>query len=183
MNRLACAALLTVAGASALTAQTPRRNGLGMSFSLSGPGSFASILVPINIAPRRRLEPELTFNKSETDQGTTRIEARTIGVAVGLLFFLPDRDATRIYLGPRVGTMMTKAQFSDPFGGSGESDRWDCYGRFVAGGEHMFSPHFSIGGEARLTYFRAGDPDGTGITLTATDSYGTGAAAFIRWYF
>lgn len=175
--------LLAVAlfASSRLDAQTaPGPVGLGTAITVQGQGTGFAIHVPMALGPRRRLEPEVALQRTSNNQTTTM----TLLVGTGFLFLSRPREGTRLYVGPRFGVATTRTRIVDPFTGTTRLKRLDWYVRAVAGAEHLLSPHFSLGGEARLTYLHIGETTGGGgLPGPGLSQIGTGAAALLRWYF
>jgi hypothetical protein len=146
-----------------------------------------------------RLEPIIGWHHGSAEQTSNSSTSPNNGVSLASTDFLlglglfgtvhPGGAATLIYYGPRIGLAWTKQTLTDQSANSLTDKQKDWFLTFVVGGEHRIS-HFSVGGDAGLSYFKAGKPEfqqtGTAV-FTTTDaggwSIGTTASAFVRWYF
>ena len=168
-------------------------------------GITTSLLVPVMIGQRFRLQPSVGYLRASLERtsspftSSSRVKRLTLGLAAHYLF--PVKDALRIYLGGGVGLGWSKVEdrSSDGQGRSFSSTekRTDRLLNAVAGGEYFFSPRFSVGGEVRLDYVTFGDPESSQIIIpppplppipppNVTEDLSvtqTSAQITVRWYF
>jgi len=172
------AVLVSLVAASAAQAQVPdRAAGLGVSLNPSAliisddestlmlPVGFGNIYVPI-IAGPLKIEPEVgiwhtSSSTSSSYSGISYSSSSTttlLRVGVGVFRFVRVGGGTALYVGPRVA--MVRASTSEKCSpgctaSSSHQTNWS-YGLAI-GGEHFFSPHFSLGGEVQLNYIKIGN--------------------------
>jgi hypothetical protein len=190
--------------ASAAQTQEPfTRAGFGVAFLAASPvGSVtgpSALYIALPTSATFRLEPIIGWHHGSAEQTSNSSTSPNNGVSLASTDFLlglglfgtvhPGGAATLIYYGPRIGLAWTKQTLTDQSANSLTDKQKDWFLTFVVGGEHRIS-HFSVGGDAGLSYFKAGKPEfqqtGTAV-FTTTDaggwSIGTTASAFVRWYF
>ena len=195
-----------------LTAQVPRPGlGVGVSldltptsdFSLLGNLKFSARTVnlhfPISVGRTFRLEPMVGYahesQKITVNGASIEASATVWRLGLGLLYQLRAHGDFQAYAGGRVGIRhrSQKASQSDPNNPPPQSVKASQSDKFIAavfGGEFYFSPHFSLGGEAQLSYTDDGDiktsqtpPPGPGPTQTESGSQlETGGLIVVRWY-
>jgi hypothetical protein len=149
-----------------------------------GVGMNATIVVPFAASPNLRIEPEFGyFRATEEDKnGTTETETATSWrVGVGI-FPLKIIDSFTLYYGGRVGYI------SQTFGYEAGSVNLEetTTGFYIApalGGEHSFSNHFSIGGEAQVVYATLSTDSEFTDDKTDRSLINTRVLVFIRFYF
>lgn len=117
------------------------------------------ILVPIRVNPKFTLEPELSLMRFSQDFGGSTSSFSQTRVGVGFLGEIGEPEgAMRPYIGVRIG--MTRISAEEPSGPSTTSTitttGWTFAG--VVGGQHFFSPGFSLGGEVQLGRTGFGEP-------------------------
>lgn len=186
---LALFVLMPVSG----DAQTLTRAGLGVGLA---PGAVLGtvsthVYVPLAFGTTR-VEPGIVLasarRQAEID-GQTRVSSQTAARAeIGVLRELGGSDATRVYVGPRLGAFRITDRY-DPLDGEESIIRLTGFSLAGAGGaEHFLSDRFSIGGEAQLIAFLFSeaerippseffDREERNIVLL------TNALFFVRWYF
>lgn len=198
--------LVIVASVSALGAQeTKSKFGLGATFNpgaLSIPGEaetvltqagFNNVLMPIR-GQGFTFEAEFGLLRSTTERqvqtGPTtsitvknKISNKRLGV--GVLKHLARRDNLEPYFAPRVGFIFASAE--EPQGGSNtKTSSSNFYATGGAGAQYFFSDHFTLGGEAQLTYTKLGKPKVTGTTFpppSEGSAITTLGVIAIRWYY
>jgi hypothetical protein len=100
--------------------------------------------------------------------------------------FVRVGGGTALYVGPRV--VMIRESSSTSFTGSPGSSSHQTNWSFglAIGGEHFFSPHFSLGGEVQLNYISIGDtvyePSGGPTPSTSNSMITNNGLIFIRLY-
>jgi hypothetical protein len=149
------AALMCVSG-SALAVDA----GLG----ISSRSDDSTIYIPINVSERFRIEPMLSYENhrqaysyslySDTFEVTDEATVWTLGA--GLFGIAQLGDSANVYYGGRIGYRSAKNDSNYVVSGVPQSGApQEMSGYLVApaiGIEYRFSKHFSIGGEAALTY-------------------------------
>jgi len=170
----ACLQLLLLASSAFAQDAKPGRIGLGISISdvgevvVAGTGNTPSsvitptILVPINITSRFRVEPEMGFYwNTFTNEATSAVPARTrksnsIHVGTGA-FWLSSTERFTLSYGARVAYI--RYTQSDVGSSGTESFNFPTFpGFFLApavGGEYFLSDHLSLGGEVQVRYTRS----------------------------
>lgn len=154
------AAVLSVPG-SALAAEV----GLGVSIK----SSDSTIYVPINVSESFRIEPMLQYVNETSEDRLLPDTPYTIAasydttqwiVGAGLFGVTKLADSASVYYGGRIGYQSVKNEIaytgSLPPGYTRPASSSDEYDGYLlaptVGLEYHFSEHFSIGGEAALTY-------------------------------
>lgn len=191
MRRLCWLALLPLA-ALPLRAQEHHRP-FGVGFILNR----STFLLPLELGHAITLEPEIgVYRYSQSSPTSTdsfsspTVNARTWDVTAGvaLLFALPERGNVRPYVGPRGGFTIYDYR-SEPSGGTPitakETDWW--VGGAV-GAQYFFSPHFSLGGEASVTYTYVGNTKYDPPYISSGNHYiirriVTDGDLIVRWFF
>jgi Outer membrane protein beta-barrel domain len=200
--------LVVVPAAVFAQSATRPRVGLGVSVSdvgelvvVGGTGSTSpsvitpTILVPINVTSRFRVEPQVGFYWNSavntTSVGTqTQTETRTSSVLhVGSgVFGLTSTERFTVYYGGRVAYL--RVTQSDVTGSSPNAYTYPTApGYFVApvvGGEYFLSDHLSLGGEVQVRYTsstfdaNANNRVQSNITSKTASTHG---AFVLRFYF
>lgn len=182
--RIATALLLAAAPLAAQQAAGAAgpRIGLGLTLNATNllvfdsdellflPAGFNNFLVPIQVNQRLTVEPEFgVFHSSASSSGSgssSSSRSTNLRVGVGLLTSMAERGGLRPYFGPRVGVVRSSSSSHSTFSGGGSSDltskQNSWYASGVVGAQYFFSRHFSLGGEAQLTYLHLGQPEETG---------------------
>ena len=172
------AALAVLAAASAAQAQVPDHGvGLGVSLNPAAivaegaegtlllPAGFGNIYLPIIAGPHLKFEPEFgiwrTSSSSSFAGSSSSSSSTLLRVGAGLFRFVRVGGGTALYVGPRV--VMIRESSSTSFTGSPGSSSHQTNWSFglAIGGEHFFSPHFSLGGEVQLNYISVGTEEQT----------------------
>ena len=169
------------------------------------PVGLGNIYFPLVIG-NFKLEPEFgiaRFSSSFSGAGFSRKETATaLRAGIGFSYVgttaenraRRDRqeDWFRFYVGPRVGIvrLSSSSEFSGP--GFPLDERSESQTNLVlelaTGGEYLFSSHFSLGGEVRVSYISIGDvketpgPPAGGGELSES-ILTTSALVLLRWYF
>ncbi len=174
MNRLILAPLmllsLVVSSSMAQSSAVDKAATFGLGFSVqqrlvgeSDPVyygfDYSNVLVPITWGSKLRTEFELGFwryARSWEQSGQGMSNGR---LSVGIYFLQPRLNEKMIfYFGPRIGlnrfTHWHESEYSSPNRQSQSRTDWNFDAAF--GGEYYLSRHFSLGGEARLLYYRFG---------------------------
>jgi hypothetical protein len=202
-HRILLCSLQTLLCLSMVFAQETRpRIGLGVSLNPTAllalsstlvsfvPVGLSNIFVPIELSKEFRIEPEfgILTTSDEHPGGTAQVKSSSslIRLGIGVLRVFPVDDSYNLYVGPRLGLLLTSSTSqSGSFPETGQSET-DFYVGLVTGGEHMFSSHFSMGGEVQLNYVSFGTPTYTPSSPTGTQSrsmFTNNALMFFRWYF
>ena len=176
--------------------------GVGLAFLAENPiGQItgrSTLYVPIATGPSFRVEPTLgwahtsehvtTSDPTSPANGISQSSSALL-VGVGLFGIKRLGSGTLLYYGPRIGIAWGRVQDTDQSGNSLKQSQTDWFAEGALGGEHRIS-HFSVGGEVDLSYRHMGDPsfEQTGAPTFSSagvggSSVGTGASAFVRWYF
>lgn len=196
---LLAAGLVVLPGAAPAQQQTPTGFTLGIGVflnpgalvtddgdlnSLFLPVGLGNFTIPILVANRIRIEPELGYTKVGSTfefpdgSSTSSMSVSRYGLNGHVVLF--DRGGLRPYAGLRVGTIRASESYaytSGSFQDEGKRTRSDWYVGAALGGEYFFSPHFSLGGEVQLNRVGIGDekedgapsePDNDSVTLWST---------------
>ena len=197
---LAAIAMLTIAA----TADAQERGvtfGIGTSLNPTAiftgdgdlvllPVGLGNIYFPLIIGSSFKLEPEfglLRLSEKTTD-GTTSSEssATLTRLGIGAFWVTPIRESFRAYVGPRVGIVRNSESSRFGTGPERKVTQTDLVLELVTGGEHLFSSHFSLGGEVRLTYINVGErevtPPSPSPSQQSRSILTTNALILLRWY-
>lgn len=176
--RLLVLSVVTAVLASPLDAQSKTsRVGVGVSLDVTPtgewslfeefrfPGRTGNIHVPIQVSRNLRLEPMLGYahehQRSTSGGSSLDVSATLWRLGIGVLYQLPAKGDFRAYAGARLGLRhrSQKLRQEDPSFPTATSKAWqnDKFLAAVFGGEFFLSPHFSLGGEAQLSYTDLGD--------------------------
>ena len=204
MRIMSLAAIAVLAAASATQAQVPDHGiGLGVSLSPSAlvevssqttimlPIGFGNFYLPIIAGPHLKLEPEfgIWHTSSSTSYGGSSWSSSgaILRVGAGVFRLLRVGGGTALYVGPRVAMVRNSdSQTSSASTTSSHQTNWS-FGLAI-GGEHFFSPHFSLGGEVQLNYISVGkqevEPNPNPGTTPSTDEHmiTNNGLIFIRLY-
>lgn len=204
MSRVSSLASLALVAASALGAQEPSRTvGFGTSFNpgaliIPGEGEllvfqtgFNNILFPFR-GQNFTFEPEFGLFRTSSEEkstfGTFTSSFTNVRLGVGILKHMEKRENLEPYAGPRFGVVRSTSKETSPFGGSSEqttkANSWYLSG--VLGAQYFFTKHFSLGGEAQLTYTSVGSTTTTGSSNPPDESrsvIGTAGLVLLRCYF
>jgi len=176
-------------------AQSKTKVGIGIAIidmqqifeaQLSGGGYFSStITVPINASSTFRVEPELGFaiSTDEFKSGSFTDEETTSSWKIGVgLFGLKKFEIFTLYYGGRVG-FLTQSVTED---NGTDTDEMGSTGFYLApalGGEHYFSDHFSLGGEAQIVYTSIATEPEDGDWEQNLSVINTRVLVFVRFFF
>lgn len=129
-------------------------------------------------------EPEIGLARVSQQEGTNETETSLWRVGLGLLMETGEREQLRPYIGARAGILKGSTEFTSPFGPPPKIsiDGWYVIG--MAGAQHYFTRHFSLGGEAQLMH-QSLDAEATGGFNSTVSASGlsTQAVMTIRWYY
>jgi hypothetical protein len=154
-----------------------------ISFDEGFIGGGTTLLVPININGRFKLEPELGFGRNSTDGDDFEISTSQFTVGVGILAMAPRGDFA-LYGGGRLRyTKFTQELDFGGFGGSREQSSSSFGIAPVVGGEHFFSRWFSLGAEAGIEYRTFGSEEDGDEDDADRSSIATLGSVFARFYF
>ncbi len=149
-----------------------------------GIGANATIVVPVFMSANFRLEPEIgyfTATQEETNGDTETSTATSWRIGVGI-FPQKTYDDFILYYGGRVGYLSQSEKYEEGTYNYEENTS----GFFIApaiGGEHFFSDHFSIGGEAQLVYATLDGDNNQNDDKISLNLFNTRVLAFFRFYF
>jgi opacity protein-like surface antigen len=196
-------ALVALVAATAAQAQVPDRAvGLGVSLNPSAiivdgsegtlmlPVGFGNIHIPIIAGPHLKIEPEFGIwrtSSSYSGTGTSSSSTSTLlRVGAGVFRFVRVGGGTALYVGPRVAMVRTSSSSTYSGGTPSSSHQTNWSFGLAIGGEHFFSPHFSLGGEVQLNYIKLGTEEHEPST-PSTSSYSShmisnNGLVFIRLY-
>jgi hypothetical protein len=177
MRITSLAALAVLAAVSAAQAQVPDHAvGLGVSLSPSAlvdmssqttlvlPVGFGNIYLPIIAGPNFKIEPEFgiwrTSSSTDYSGSSASFSGTLLRVGAGLFRFVRVGGGTALYVGPRVA-MVRSSDSQTSSGITSSSHQTDWSFGLAIGGEHFFSPHFSLGGEVQLNYISVGTEEQT----------------------
>lgn len=213
MSRILPIGLVLLVLSQAAQAQEKRPQvGVGVSLDVTPTGDFSlfdelhltgrtgNIHVPIQVAPRVRLEPMIGYahESQETTNGSATFKASGTlwRVGVGLLFQLSSHEDFQAYAGGRVGLARRSAKFTDsdpnfPPPTTTKASQKNTFLAAALGGEFYFSPRFSLGGEAQLVYTDLGDVKASANPAPPFPTPGVGESGnelttagliVVRWY-
>lgn len=183
----AAAGMVCLAGAANAQAPTPTQDGqtrfgVGISLAPSAlvlagsnqqssylPIGLGDLFFPILIGRSFKLEAEAGILKasSETSSNgsTSTAKGTSLRLGVGAFKVMPlPGGATQMYIGPRVllvSTSVSASYSSGGFSSDQSTDQTDWVIGLALGGEHFFTPHFSLGGELQVNYVTFGTPSHT----------------------
>jgi hypothetical protein len=173
MKKMALVMVFVCLSGSALAADF----GLGVSVR----SGDATIYMPIDISEAFRIEPMLQYEyrKSEYTLFDDTIASTNTGtlwaVGVGLFGVTQLAESASVYYGGRVSYMSSESESSYlgtlPGGAVLAPESRESDGIVLAptlGLEYHFSEHFSIGGEAALTYTNAENDDESSERISTT---------------
>lgn len=157
------AGMLVFAG----TAQAQKPGVLGIGVAI-GPADLApsseeslptaTIMFPMNFGAFR-LEPVLGIVRGSLEFGGDEESISQITLGVGAYFQSWTTDNFLLYGGPRLGIIRNSMSFESSPDPEESVTSTDKFLGAAIGGEHFFSKHFSLGAEARLTHYIAGEPE------------------------
>jgi len=153
------------------------------------PFGVSAILLPIRVSGKMMLEPEIGIIRvkysSTSATGSTEYAFTNVRLGTGILAQLARRGALRPYAGPRVGIERRSTRSVSSATGTDKTTQtnWSLSG--VLGAQHYFTEHFSLGGEAQLSYVKFGNQEtsGFGEPVSGRTLVHTTAVAMLRWYF
>ena len=151
---------------------------------IEGAGPPATeIFIPINISPTLRIEPEIGFFQSSSENENFKSSSKSFSFGLGI-FRMNLKDGINLYYGARLGLTRTSSSFEYSYNGSA-TDEQSVEGFFIAptvGGEYFLNNSFTLGGEAQLRYASSSGKDEDDEEMT-TSTTATRALLFIRFYF
>jgi hypothetical protein len=179
MKKLLIAAFAVAAATIAQAQEARQQVGVGVSINPFEAGAFSTgaaalptveVYVPINVTPKLRIEPSLGILTNDVNNGTS---TRDVTLGVGVFYVQRLAAPFDLYMGGRL-----KLNFAHRETTNGGSDSGtDVLLAGALGGEHYFSPHFSLGAEAQLG-FRSNSGASGDNTVVFTTGLG-----FFRFYF
>jgi hypothetical protein len=189
LSRTSLLVLLLASLLTALPSQAQEaRVGLGVGISPSSLNvvDVDRLLAPLSIylpvvTPSFRLEPEIGLLRGSSSDDDFESTSTAFSMGAGLFLNRPMDASTLLYGGVRLGTLFLSDTIESEFGDEDES-RTDFFVGPSAGGEHFFSDHFSLGGEAQVLYTSFGDEEDEGEDASRS-VLRTRALFFVRWYF
>ena len=153
-----------------------KEKSIGIGISLSNiVGVFDDSLViylPIHTSSKFRLEPEIGFNLYSDSFGIWNNTSVSLSIGCGF-FAVKNKGKFNIYYGVRNGFIINS------YSTNGRSSRTDLFFSPALGGEYLFSKHFSLGGEAQISYILIGIGEGG----ENASELRTKPLFFLRWYF
>jgi len=193
--RIGIAAIAALITTGVAEAQKPGKFGVGVSIgqplaidlSAGELRPQVSFSFPMILTAAFRLEPELGYFSFDDSNEFEETEFSSITFGVGGYYLMNRRDNFLMYVGPRLGVH----RFSESIKSIGDPEesftRTDIFFGVGLGGEHFFSPHLSLGAEARLTYTSRGETDREPSDGPSTKEDGSSKATegrlFVRFYF
>lgn len=120
-----------------------------------------------------KIEPELGLWRISSSYAGSSSSGTLLRLGVGVFHVSRVGASTALYVGPRAMLVFTSS--------SGGSDRTDWIAGLAFGGEHFFSPHFSLGGEVQLNYEQLGQPSGS-TSSARTSVISNNGLIFARLY-
>jgi hypothetical protein len=179
MKKLLFAALVVATATLAQAQEARKQVGVGVSIDPFAAAAFTSgaaptptveVYVPINLMPKLRLEPSLGIFTNDVNTGTS---TRDVTLGVGLFYVQRLAAPFDLYMGGRL-----KLNFAHTETTAGGSDSGtDVLLAGALGGEHYFSPHFSLGAEAQLGFRSNSSASGDNTSVFTT------GLGFLRFYF
>ncbi len=199
---LAILGVAVMATAQVVAQDDSAKIGVGIAFLAENPigqlTGTSTAYIPIAMGRSFRLEPTLGWhhtsvqlNSSDPTNPTNGVSQSTSALLLGTGLFEISRvgSGTLLYYGPRIGIAFGRIQDTDQSGNSLKQSETDWFAAATVGGEHRIS-HLSVGGEVDLAYLHLGTPsyEQSGAppfveTGVGGSTVGTGASAFVRWYF
>ncbi|PYO41638.1 MAG: hypothetical protein DMD33_13090 [Gemmatimonadetes bacterium] len=176
--------------------------GVGLAFLASNPvgqlTGTSTLYLPVQTGRSFRVEPTLGWHHASVEETSSDPTSPVNGISesssalllgIGLFGTARPGSGTLLYYGPRLGVAWSRVRDTDQAGNSLKESQTDWFAIAALGGEHRVS-HLGVGGEVSLSYLHLGKPSfeqtGSAAFLAASaggSSVGTGAAAFVRWYF
>jgi hypothetical protein len=200
---------LVLLATAPLTAQEAKSKfGLGATFNPGAflvPGEsqliltqtgFNNILIPIRMTTVT-IEPEIgllrvvTEDQVQTGPTTfTQVKSTVTNnrIGVGLLKHLSRKENFEPYIAPRLGFIFASSEEPTGLTSTSKTSSTNFYFTGGAGGQYFFASHFTLGGEAQLTYTKLGKPSVTG-TPAFSGAAGSGSMIStlgliaLRWYY
>ena len=155
------------------------------------PVGLGNIYFPLIIGSSFKLEPEFGLLRvsEKTTDGTTSSEssATLTRLGIGAFWVAPIRESFRAYVGPRVGIVRNSESSRFGTGPERKMTQTNLVLELATGGEYLFSSHFSLGGEVRLTYINVGErevtpPPPPSLFERSASILTTNALILLRWY-
>ena len=154
------------------------------------PVGLGNIYFPLIIGSSFKLEPEFGLLRvsEKTTDGTTSSEssATLTRLGIGAFWVAPIRESFRAYVGPRVGIVRNSESSRFGTGPERKMTQTNLVLELATGGEYLFSSHFSLGGEVRLTYINVGErevtPPSPSPSQQSRSILTTNALILLRWY-
>lgn len=153
--------------------------GIGVA---AGSTEDGSVYLPIDFGESFRIEPHLSYSKSEAVDGIDF--EKTVDVGVGAFGLKKFGEKARVYYGARVSYI--ESEFKSQPSGFILSQDLDGYGIAPTFGfEFLFGRHFSLGGELAYRFVKVeGDIRNQGVTRDfEQESQGTQTRVVLRYQF
>lgn len=192
-NKMVITIFLSICFFSSSFAQSSTKFGVGIALmdiqqlweTAISDGWNTTITFPIETSPNFRLEPEIGYNSATQENDNPTREQKVTDFRIGLGVF-PQKtyEDFTLYYGVRVG-YISQTQTST-ISELNVDDEETTSGFFIApalGGEHNFSNHFSIGGEAQLVYSSLDGERKDSDSKSNLSYFNTRALIFFRFYF
>lgn len=186
MLRTTCTITLALAVlASTAEGQSDQRRRIGLGVRLNPvaiadfdldasvlPIGFGNFTVPVWVAERVRLEPELGILRIHSEASGTSFSGSSTGTALrfgtAVQYFFGEDGAFRPYAGAQFGLIRQTSK--QEFTGSPDMEvkRTDNYFGVALGGEYWFTSRFSLGAEVQINRVGMGDEDVTPPPTSST---------------
>jgi len=155
------------------------------------PIGFTNIYAPITFQQKYRIEPEAgIYSQSSTVKSGALLSnssSTLVRLGIGVLKIQSYEDTFNAYYGSRIGILLVSSTSTYTGSPDASAKETDYYIGFVAGGEHMLSQHFGIGGEIQINYVDFGNPVRTPTPSTSSERdqsvITNNALMFFRWYY
>lgn len=192
-NKMVITVFLSICFFSSSIAQSSNKFGVGIALfdiqqlweTAISDGWNATITFPIETSPKFRLEPEIGYYKAteENDNPTREHTVSSFRIGLGVFPQKTYEDFT-LYYGVRVGYIsQTQTSTISELNVDYEETTSGFFIAPALGGEHYFSEHFSIGGEAQLVYASLDSERKDSNDKSNLSYFNTRALIFFRFYF
>ena len=134
------------------------------------PISFGNILLPIDVSPGFRIEPEFGFYTSRFEEESWESKHYNIRAGVGLYMLQPHGKSKTLF-GIRAGIIHDEQEDNYSYN--------DHYLGFASGWEYYFVQNICLGGEVQLNYIMF-DTSSDDVSSTMTT---TRALLFLKYFY